>query len=219
MSIWGDPNRICSKQEWRLRQRPTTPPARPVFIPVPSQVQAVRRLFTDLQSGANCAVIHGPSGSGRTMVAHQLLRCLGDSYTTIDTPAISFSGSSLTCFINQNLNPVRRPKRLLVDSLTLRHQGWQEIIGFGEQSTIQKILVTSTAWWLHHSAWLNQNHVASVGLRLLARYEIEHFANAVRWMHQPRLAGLNPAEIQEIDLNSEGLAREVARLAEALLIR
>lgn len=219
MSIWGDSHTIGSRSEWRLRQRSASAPERPVFIPISSQVRAVRRLLKEFHWGANCAVIHGPSGSGRTMMAHQLLRCLGDSYTTIDSPALSYSESDLTGFINQESNPNRRTKRLLVDSLTLRHQGWQEIAGLGEPSAFQKILVTSTAWWLHHSAWLDQNHVVSVGLRLLDRDEIEQLANAVRWMHRPRLAGLNPAEIHEIDLNSEGLAREVTRLAEALPIR
>lgn len=217
MSIWGDLNTNASKQAWRISPRPKPRQEFQPFIPIRSHVQAVRQLFTELHSGAVCAVIHGPSGSGRSMVARQLMRCLGGTVLTMNAPSPVFSEDVVSQMLSERVSQRRSCSYLLIDSVSLAHSGWQSIPEFSRRSGLRTVIVSTTAWWLHHEAFLGPN-VVSAGLLLLEAEELEQLANGIRWSRNPRLPKFTSEDVQSIDFQSEGLARVAARLADELAL-
>lgn len=214
MSFWGETATKPLEPGWRPVRRAAFVKAEgTAFVPVVSHVAAVQTLVAALEQGSRGVVIHGPAGSGRTVVSRQICRVAGGQVHELTQPPLDFDGfTSGKHGIVQDFSGQKRPGFIRVDGLTLEHRGWEALGSGFAVPGVRPVLVATTAWWLWHRRHFGRDW-AEVGLKLLQRDEIEHLANASRWRLDPRHSQLGEAAIEEIERKSQGLATVVSRLA------
>ena len=173
----------------------------------------MHKLLAALGQGCDGVVIHGPVGSGRTVVSRQLCRVAGGLVHELTNPPLDFEPS----LVDQFRKPLESDRNqttglLRIDGLTLVHRGWEGLAFCTALSAFRPVFVASTAWWLWHRNSFGPNwHDAC--LKLLNPAEIEHLANGMRWRDDPKSKPLDSVTIKAIDVESEGIARQVVEFA------
>jgi hypothetical protein len=219
MSFWGETAAKKLDLQWLSARKPERRSNHRPLIAVASQIEALGRLQRAIHEGASGVVIHGPSGSGRSLVSRQLCRVAGGLAHHWEEPPIIFDDIKFarlfdsSIFSQKKTSEIKQLKLIRIDTLTLHHRGWEAVAAANMMPKCQMVIVASTAWWFLHRPMLGSNW-ADACLKLLNPGEIEHLANSVRWQKRPLAKTLTSVEIEAIDTLSEGLAAEVVRLAE-----
>lgn len=203
------PNRNDPAQPLAFRRHARLPRPEATFIPIDSHQKTIRTAVKSFLNQTGLVVIHGPSGSGRSMVARQVARLLPRQALFLEHPPVNRQQGEKSIQRLLADKPRRVPPLLVVDSLTLDHDQWPWLLRSYAGGPNPLLVVASTAWWLHHQATI-QDTALGLGLKLLNSQELTHLANAQLRLKQPLAADLGHDFLQACEDYSEGLVRKVA---------
>ncbi len=214
MSFWGGTATKSIESKWApVRRAAVVRPVADGFVPIDSQVSAVRELLAAIGQGCHGVVIHGPSGSGRSVVSRQLCRVSGGLVLELNGPPLVFEPSLVDKLQKPPVSDKKKIRGLLrIDGLTLEHCGWEKLAAGTGLPGFRPVLVASTAWWLWHRQSFGPNW-HDVCLKLLAAAEIEQLANGMRWRIDTKSKPIDGHDLKAINEDSEGIARKVIELA------
>lgn len=202
--------------EWSPRRRVTS--GVDVFVPIRSAIDCVRQILGHFDSGCRTVILYGSSGTGRSTIA----RRIGDLWTgpsrfVLDPPA-RFTPEWLPEGETGRVRDRTRGESLtIVDSLSLEHDDWAQLIDPLLTGRQRSLIVSSTAWWLEHGRYLPVR-LAGVSTKWVEADEIEHLVNGWRWLRNPNAAAVDADFVAEVASHSEGRLSEVARMAGAGVI-
>jgi predicted AAA+ superfamily ATPase len=199
---------------WNVERRAHPIMPEPAFIPLASHITTVRGALRSFESGKKLVVIYGPSGSGRTTVARQVARLVSSQPILVHHPETRTEPSENQMKAHLQTKSLKTPPLFVFDSIQLKHLNWAWWLRDQASESAKILVVSSTAWWLEHAECL-KDHAEGLGLKLLSVEEVEHLSNGLRWLKAPSANKLDHAQIQNVDEQSEGLARSVANWAKS----